>query len=457
MMKKELLTLVTLLFFVSTLAFAQEWVQLDGEPEGGGVTDIYYDQDNEQLFVATGSLNWPSGEDGGLRRSSDDGATWENIFDAYTSRVIMRGQDGDLYASVWEYPQDEGLYRSTDNGDTWEQLTSVPSGNNIFSCAVKAGSPNIIFAGTRTGVYRSLDNGATWAYANDIIPGDAWVRGLAVGPDGTIAAGTSYGLYVSSDNGDTWDKVTGDGMNDYIISVEFDEEPAEGSDQNPIFNLFFGSTDGDLFLATSLTLFTVAATVATVASKELTKIRVKRATALLIPLYLISFYAATGGNFFFALGGLVTWQQFVSGLPPSPLISVFTSVVLAGTAIVVLYLAMYGNSKGVASGSEVYKATFDLATGIAQQPLANPYPQLYQNLPNPFSDQTRINFELAESTDTFLALYDLSGNEVRVLADETMGRGKHSVHVERNGLAPGIYYYRLRTGQYMQTKKLVIQ
>jgi hypothetical protein len=455
-MKTQLLSITIILVFITAISHAQMWEQLAGEPEGGGITDIYFDQESGDLFVATGSLNWPSGEDGGIRRSSNDGASWDNIFDAYTSRLIMKGPDGDLYASVWEYPQDEGLYRSSDNGSSWEQLVSVPSGNNIFSCAIKEGSPNIIFAGTRQGVYRSLDNGTTWTYANDIIPGDAWVRAIAVGPDGTIAAGTSYGLYVSSDNGDSWDKVTGDGASDYIISVEFDEEFASG-DQNPIINLLFGSTDGDLFLATSIALFTVAVHVATLGAKEMTRIRAHRVVNML-PLFLVSMYAATTGNFFYALGAMASWQQFTTGLPPNPLISIFYSTVLIATvATIVVYVGMYGNSKGMASGSEMYKATFDLTTGIELQPYSDPFLKLFQNIPNPFKDQTRINFELMESGFASLSLLDLTGHEVRKLVNDNLTRGKHSILIEKEDLSPGIYFYRLHSNNKVQTKKLVIQ
>lgn len=117
---------------------------------------------------------------------------------------------------------------------------------------------------------------------------------------------------------------------------------------------------------------------------------------------------------------------------------------------------MYGNSKGVASGSEIYKATLDLTTGIDQQPFADPYPKLFQNLPNPFKDQTRINFELPESGFTTLSLFDMAGNTVRTFVNGILNSGKHSILVNREKLSPGIYYYMLNSGNNVQTKKLVI-
>ena len=454
-MKKILLSTILLVLFTPLLSTAQMWEQLPTEPDGGGVTDICYDENLEIIFVATGSYNWPNGEDGGIRRSINDGLSWDNLFDAYTSRVVMIGPDNNLYASVWDYPSDEGLYRSSNQGSTWDLLVSVPSGNNIFSIAVKEGSPNIIFAGTRQGVYRSLDNGTSWAYTNDIIPSDAWVRGLAVGPDGTIAAATSYGCYTSSDDGDTWDKVTGDGENEYAISVEFDQEPAQG-DEMPTTYLMIGTTEGNLYITDVFTAFTVSTfVVAMAAQKELTRIRALRIAATLLPIYMFSFYAATGGNFFYSLALLSGWTPMLAGLPANALISIFTSYIVTGSAIAVAYLALYGNLINL--GTTIFKIIFNIPLAVGEQPIANNLPSLYQNIPNPFKDQTRINFELPESGPAQLILYDMAGNQVSVLADEVMNRGKHSILVEKQGLAPGMYYYRLSANNTVQAKKLIIQ
>ena len=454
-MKTALLSI--LLIFPFALCYPQQWEQLSGEPEGGGVTDIFLDEDSGDLYVATGSLNWPGGEDGGIRRSTDDGATWVNLFDAYTSRFVFRGPDGFLYASVWNYPADEGLYRSEDDGSTWDLLVSVPSGNNIFACAIREGSTDVLFAGTGQGIMRSMDNGVNWAYANSGLPANTLVRSLAVSPDGsTIAAGTVNGLYVSADDGDTWDKVMGDGQNEIISSVAFDSEPTK--EGTPLLRLMAGSESGKFFVATSLTLFTVAALYATIAiNSGITRIMVHRNPTSLVPLYLVSLYAALGGSFHYALAGFTMWQPFMNGLPSSPLISVFTSTLLVTTAVVVMYIAMYGNSKEMASGSEIYKATFDISTGVENRPFNTGGINLFQNIPNPFREHSRIDFELPQGGLTSLKVFDLSGHEVRELVSGMLGQGRHSIRLQGEGLRSGIYYYVLRTGQYSLTRKLVIQ
>lgn len=454
-MKKLTFTIVSL-FFCSFL-FSQQWEQLSGEPEGGGLTDIFIDESTGDLYVTAGSLDWPSGEDGGIRRSTDDGNTWVNLFDAYTSRLIMMGPDDNLYASVWDFPADEGLYRSIDNGTNWSLLTSVPTGNNIFACAIKEGNPNIIFAGTGQGVYRSLDNGATWAYANTGLPTDKLVRSMAVSPDGnTIAAGTVSGLYVSSDNGDSWDKVTGDGENEIITSIFFDIDPTKNNKSEA--SLLFGSENGNLFITTFLTLYTVATLVAVIsASKGITRIMAHRHPSTLVATYLASLYSITGGAFLYAVAGPAFWQSYMSGLPTNPAISMFTSYLVVSTAVIVLYLAMYGNSKGINSGSEIYKTTMDIATGIDLRPFTDQRITLYQNIPNPFKDQTWINFKLSDAGKTSLKIFDLAGQEIKSLINGVLSQGKHSINVTSEGMKSGIYYYVLQSGNLVQTKKLVIK
>jgi hypothetical protein len=451
-MKTKLLFTLFLLPF--SLIFSQEWVQLAGDPEGGGVTDIFVNEISGELFVTTGSLNWPGGEDGGIRKSTDDGATWINLFDAYTSRFIMMGPDGNLYASIWDYPADEGLYRSTDNGNTWTLLISVPTGNNIFACAIKEGSTNIIYAGTSQGVYKSIDNGATWAYSNAGLPIDKLVRSLAVSPDGnTIAAGTVSGLYVSSDDGNNWDQVTGDGEGEIISSVMFDFDPTKGNKSEA--NLYFGSENGILYLTTILTLYSVAYLCATIApGAGITRIMAQRHPSTFNPTWLVSLYAATGGAFFFAVTNVALWVALMNGLPSNPMISMFTSYMIASTAVMVMYIAFYGNN---INGATVFKTTMSVSTDITLQPYTNDGMELFQNIPNPFNGETWINFRLSETGQTTLKIFDLAGKEVKSLLNSPLDEGKHSIKVTKEGLKPGIYYYVLESNNFIQTKKLAIR
>jgi hypothetical protein len=81
---------------------------------------------------------------------------------------------------------------------------------------------------------------------------------------------------------------------------------------------------------------------------------------------------------------------------------------------------------------------------------------LYNAYPNPFNPSTTIKFDLPEASVVRLAVYDMLGREVAVLVDGERIAGQHSVVFNAGRLASGMYIYRLQTGGFTQTKKLLL-
>lgn len=81
---------------------------------------------------------------------------------------------------------------------------------------------------------------------------------------------------------------------------------------------------------------------------------------------------------------------------------------------------------------------------------------LYQNYPNPFNPETTIKFQIAKPGFVQLKIYDLLGNEVANLVDGYKISGVYSINFMVQDLPSGIYFYRLDSNQYSETKKLVI-
>jgi len=82
---------------------------------------------------------------------------------------------------------------------------------------------------------------------------------------------------------------------------------------------------------------------------------------------------------------------------------------------------------------------------------------LSQNFPNPFVNETEIRFSLPEASRVKLSLYNQSGQLVKQLLDSEAPSGNNTVKLYADGLGKGIYYYQLISGQYKETKKLLIQ
>jgi 5-hydroxyisourate hydrolase-like protein (transthyretin family) len=81
---------------------------------------------------------------------------------------------------------------------------------------------------------------------------------------------------------------------------------------------------------------------------------------------------------------------------------------------------------------------------------------LSQNLPNPFSDQTTIDFTIPREEEVHLTLRNQYGGEVRVLVNEVRQPGNYRVVMQRKDLPSGMYQYVFKSGNYTKTRKLVI-
>jgi hypothetical protein len=81
---------------------------------------------------------------------------------------------------------------------------------------------------------------------------------------------------------------------------------------------------------------------------------------------------------------------------------------------------------------------------------------LKQNYPNPFNPSTTIKYELPKSTNVRLSMFDMLGREVSVLVNEKRDAGVHEVTFDAPGFSSGVYFYRIRAGDFVQSKKLLI-
>lgn len=81
---------------------------------------------------------------------------------------------------------------------------------------------------------------------------------------------------------------------------------------------------------------------------------------------------------------------------------------------------------------------------------------LLQNYPNPFNPSTKINFSLPHRSAVTIKIYDILGNEVATLVNEEKSAGSYQVIFDASNISSGIYFYKLTTAEFSQTKKLVL-
>ena len=81
---------------------------------------------------------------------------------------------------------------------------------------------------------------------------------------------------------------------------------------------------------------------------------------------------------------------------------------------------------------------------------------LYQNSPNPFSEYTDISFNLPESSQAILSIYDLNGKLIKTI-DGQFEKGMNTIRIKKSDLnVSGVLYYRLETEEYTATKKMIL-
>jgi len=81
---------------------------------------------------------------------------------------------------------------------------------------------------------------------------------------------------------------------------------------------------------------------------------------------------------------------------------------------------------------------------------------LDQNYPNPFNPSTNIKFRLNQAEHVKLVIYDALGKEITTLINDNMNAGEHTFNFMANNLSSGVYFYTLKAGNRIETRKMML-
>jgi len=82
--------------------------------------------------------------------------------------------------------------------------------------------------------------------------------------------------------------------------------------------------------------------------------------------------------------------------------------------------------------------------------------KLENNYPNPFNPSTNIHYEIPNDGLVTLKVYDELGREVKTLVNQYLSKGRYDINFNADNLASGIYFYRLQSGSFISTKKMLL-
>jgi hypothetical protein len=109
----------------------------------------------------------------------------------------------------------------------------------------------------------------------------------------------------------------------------------------------------------------------------------------------------------------------------------------------------------VTTSNGIYRSTDQAIYVEEPEEIPTAY-SLSQNYPNPFNPTTKIQYSLPEESRVQLPVYNSLGQEVMQLVNETQSAGKYIVDFNAQNLPSGIYFYRLQTNKFVDTKKMLL-
>lgn len=361
-----------------------------------------------------------AGTNTGIYRSFDEGDLWEaSDTMAVASEVgtLAVDAEGIIYAGSRAH----GVFRSMDEGDSWEEVSTGLANLSVGKLAAVEG---VIYAGTNLGaVYRSTDQGESWEELFDNGLNNPFVPSVAMNDLGVVFTGSDAGVFRSMDEGATWEAVNTGLGNLFIESLEISRD-----------NVLFAGSDGGVFRSVD--------DGDTWEAVHDSVLEGKNIRALVSNSNFALFAGTHESGVFRSLNHGATWESVSEGLTNldvHALVITHEDVQFAATV-----------------GGGVFRR--DAATDVANEEEATVPAEfeLAANYPNPFNPSTRISYALPEQAAVNLSVFDVTGRLVKVLVDASQPAGSYNVNFDAATLPSGIYFYRLKTSQFSESRQMVL-
>jgi len=430
------------------------------------------------------------GTDNGIFKSTNGGNTWSDLHNGIYTTQFYYGAVDPVSNKYYGGTQDNGTLKST-GGTTW----SVIMGGDGGATEIDFSNTNTIYMEyVKLAFFKSTNGGSTFFKAMTGIPQgpNFWDgttdRTLFISPfsmdpnnSSTLVAGT-YRVFRTTDGASNWNAIspdlTGDGTG--TTGAKISTVVIANGNSSVIYA---GSSNGKVQVTTN-----TGNSWTDVSSGLPTLYCTRIATD---PNNFSTAFATFSG---FSSGQKVykttnsgsSWTNISGNLPNIPVNSIIvdpSSVnnIIVGTDLGVFVTSDGGNSwvkrnNGMAnvsvadldyrsSDGKIFAATH--GRGMFSAPLTDvvsvrddsEFPAdfvLEQNYPNPFNPSTIIRFSLPQTEYVSIRVYNTVGEEVYELVNSQLSAGTHSVDFNAKTLASGVYYYRIKAGNFNDVKKMIL-
>jgi hypothetical protein len=114
------------------------------------------------------------------------------------------------------------------------------------------------------------------------------------------------------------------------------------------------------------------------------------------------------------------------------------------------------NPPGTTPPTSVFLFTVGNTSGITGNGKIPTEFRLYNNFPNPFNPSTKIKFDLPKFTPVKLSVFNIMGKEIKTLINGNLNAGSYNLEFTAENLSSGVYFYRLETADFIETKKMML-
>lgn len=397
-----------------TAIFTSSYIQAQWQVQVSGTTENLYNS-----FFINQNTGWIVGANGKILFTSNGGTTWGTQTSGTTQTLFNvdfpSAMNGFIIGSL------NTFLRTTNGGLNWTSLgvPNMTSTNDIDFIDNNTG----FACGADGDVARTTNAGTNWTKFD--IPGASdMFRIKTFDANTAITGGVGGTTYKTTNGGVNWTaQITG--TNNFISSIAF-------TDNNNGYITTLGITE-DVRRTTNGGLNWVAATSPgnTSGLNDLAMINPNTVYGV-GPDGVIRYTNNSGAN----------WVTMPSGNDTSYLRGI--TMVDAGVGYIV------GNAgrilKTVNGGIGIQQISANVPDGFA----------LEQNYPNPFNPITNIEFSVPKSGSVKLTVFDISGREIAKLVDGNLSIGTYKVDFDAATLASGLYFYKLETEKFTETKKMIL-
>lgn len=375
------------------------------------------------IFASTGNEGIACN---GIFLSTNNGNNWITVNNGLTNLYVrsLTVCDSNIFAGTYG----DGVFISSNNGSNWSAVNTGLS--NLYVRSLATNGTNI-FAGTDSaGVFRSTNKGENWSAVNNGLAIKPF-RCLGVNSPNIYAGSDSGRVYLSTNNGEVWTLIN-NGISNNVIVVCF------AFSGNTIYTGTNEGTNGGIYVSTNN-----GGNWTLLRGSEVNSITTS-GTSIVIGTYNGVFLSSNNG---------ITWQDKNQGFQYSYPIAYS---LLIKNNYTFVGMGSYNMFSGISYNSvwrrELWEL-LDVKNISSKTPLSY---SLSQNYPNPFNPTTKIKFDIMRLGDVKIIVYDITGREIQALVNEKLSPGTYEVSFDGSQLTSGVYFYKLITGGFTETKKMIL-